>query len=314
MPTQGALSIERMCQLARVSRASFYRSLLEHHPEDEDMEVRSTIQQIALEHRRRYGYRRISAELRRRGFLVNHKRVARLMREDNLLAVQPRAFVATTESDHHLDVYLNLASCMTLTGMNQLWVADITYIRLRAEFVYLAVLLDGFSRKVVGWALDTTLATRLPLGALHHAINARHPPPGAVHHSDRGIQYASGSYVQLLRQHQMIPSMSRPANPYDNASCESFLKTLKREEISANTYRNLEHLRTNMAAFIDQYYNRTRLHSALGYRPPEEFERAVASGLPPGAASMQFFRPAEDFGSEGVTDGTGRETRKPQVC
>ena len=153
MPTQGALSIERMCQLAQVSRASFYRSLVEHHPEEEDMEVRATIQQIALAHRHRYGYRRISAELRRRGLLVNQKRVLRLMREDNLLAMQPRAFVATTESDHELEVYLNLASRMTLTGMNQLWVADITYIRLNAEFVYLAVLLDACSRKVVGWAL-----------------------------------------------------------------------------------------------------------------------------------------------------------------
>jgi putative transposase len=169
---------------------------------------------------------------------------------------------------------------------------------LRTEFVYLAVILDGYSRKVVGWALDKTLATRLPLGALHQAITTRHPPPGVVHHSDRGIQYASGTYVQLLRQYQMIPSMSRPANPYDNASCESFLKTLKREEIYANTYRDLEHLRTNMAAFIDQYYNCIRLHSALGYRPPEEFERVAASGLPPGAATMQFFRPTEDVRSK----------------
>jgi transposase InsO family protein len=230
--------------------------------------------------------------------LVNHKRVARLMREDNLLAVQPRAFVATTDAQHDLEVYLNLASRLTVTGLNQLWVADITYIRLRAEFVYLAVLLDGFSRKVVGWALDTTLATRLPLSALHQALSDRQPPPGVVHHSDRGIQYASGTYVHLLRQHQMIPSMSRPANPYDNASCESFLNTLKREEIYATTYRDLEHLRTNMAAFIDQYYNRTRLHSALGYRPPEEFERAMQSEHSPGAASMQFFRPAEDVRSE----------------
>ena len=198
--------------------------------------------------------------------------------------------------------------------MNQLWVADITYIRLRAEFVYLAVILDGFSRKVVGWALDQTLATRLPLGALHHAITVRQPPPGMVHHSDRGIQYASGAYVQLLRQHQMISSMSRPANPYDNASCESFLKTLKREELYATTYRDLEHLRTNMAAFIDQYYNRIRLHSALGYRPPEEFERTVASAQPSGAARMQFFRPMEDCSSEGVNEGTEKHFRKPQVC
>jgi putative transposase len=312
MSQQGSLSIERMCQLAPVSRAGFYRALQESQPLEEEMAVRAEIQHIALAHRRRYGYRRITAELRRRGLLVNHKRVARLMREDNLLAVQPRAFVATTDAQHELEVYLNLASRLTLTGMNQLWVADITYIRLRAEFVYLAVILDGFSRKVLGWALEKTLATRLPLAALHQALSARHPPPGAVHHSDRGIQYASGAYVQLLRQHQMIPSMSRPANPYDNASCESFLKTLKREEIYANTYRDLEHLRTNMVAFIDQYYNRIRLHSALGYRPPEEFER-TAAGLP-GAASMQFFRPAEDFNLETRSDETERATTEPQVC
>jgi putative transposase len=182
---------------------------------------------------------------------VNQKRVLRLMREDNLLAGQPRAFVVTTDSDHDLDVYLNLASRMTLTGMDQLWVADITYIRLNTEFVYLAVLLDGFSRKVVGWALERTLASRLPMAALEQAIAARHPAPGVVHHSDRGVQDASREYVKILRKHQMIPSMSRPANPYDNASCESFLKTLKREEIYANEYRDLGHLRLHMQRFID---------------------------------------------------------------
>ena len=192
MPPQGSLSIERMCQLAPVSRAGFYRSLQVSQPLEEAMAVRAEIQHIALAHRRRYGYRRITAELRRRGLSVNHKRVARLMREDNLLAVQPRAFVATTDAQHELEVYLNLASRLTLTGMNQLWVADITYIRLRAEFVYLAVILDGFSRKVVGWALDKTLATRLPLSALHQAIVDRHPPPGAVHHSDRGHSVCLG--------------------------------------------------------------------------------------------------------------------------
>jgi putative transposase len=178
MSMQGNLGIERMCQLAGVSRAGFYRSLQELGPVEEDMEVRSTIQKIFAEHKRRYGYRRVSAELRRRGMLVNHKRVARLMREDNLLAVQPKAFVVTTDSDHDLEVYLNLAGRMKLTGVNQLWVADITYIRLHREFVFLAVILDAFSRKVVGWELDRTLAARLPLTALENAIAERKPPAG----------------------------------------------------------------------------------------------------------------------------------------
>ena len=157
---------------------------------DQEMTVRAAIQQIALAHRRRYGYRRVTAELRRQGMVVNHKRVARLMREDNLLAVQPRAFVVTTDAQHDLEVYLNLASRLKLTGINQLWVADITYIRLRAEFVYLAVILDGFSRKVVGWALDKTLATRLPLSALHQAIR-----PSAA--AGRGASLGSGHPVCL---------------------------------------------------------------------------------------------------------------------
>ena len=189
---QGSLSVERMCHLAQVSRAGFYRSLKEQMPVEESMEVRSAIQEIALQHRRRYGYRRVTAELRRRGMLVNHKRVARIMREDNLLAIQPRAFIVTTDSDHKLEVFLNLASRMKLTGINQLWVADITYIRLKNEFVYLAVILDGYSPKVVGWALERTLASRLPIAALEHALKERRPPPGLVHHSDRGVQYAIG--------------------------------------------------------------------------------------------------------------------------
>ena len=273
MPLQGSMSVERMCQLAQVSRAGLYRSLQERTPVEEDMELRSAIQQIVLEHRRHNGYRRVSAELRRRGMLANHKRVARIMRADNLLAVQPRQFVATTDSHHELEVYLNLARRMKLTGIDQLWVADITYIRLRAEFVYLAVILDSFSRKVVGWALERTLSSRLAIAALEQAIAKRQPRPGLIHHSDRGVQYASGEYVAILDQQQMIPSMSRPANPYDNASCESFIKTLKREEIYANAYENLEHLRANIEIFIEEYYNQQRLHSALGYRSPEEFER-----------------------------------------
>jgi putative transposase len=282
-----------MCQLAEVSRAGFYRTLQEQRPVEEEMAVRSAIQQIALEHRRRYGYRRISAELRRRGMLVNHKRVARIMREDNLLAMQPKAFVVTTDSSHELEVYLNLASRMKLTGIDQLWVADITYIRLQAEFVYLAVILDAFSRKVVGWALDRTLASRLAIAALEQAITKRQPPPGVVHHSDRGVQYACEEYVAILEKQRMIPSMSRPAKPYDNASCESFMKTLKREEIHANQYDDLEHLRANIAEFIEQYYNRQRLHSALGYRSPEEFEQQAErpnSVAVSTSATMRFFQ------------------------
>ena len=315
MSLQGSLSIERMCQLAQVSRAGFYRSLQEQEPVKEEMEVRSTIQQIFVEHRRRYGYRRVTKELRRRGLIVNRKRVERLMKEDNLLAVQPRAFVVTTDSKHELEVYLNLASRMKLTGINQLWVADITYIRLKTEFVYLAVILDGFSRKVVGWALERTLATRLPKAALEQAIAERQPPPGLVHHSDRGVQYASHEYINVLQQHQIIPSMSRPANPYDNASCESFMKTLKREEIYANDYRDLDHLRTNIEAFIDQYYNRCRLHSALGYRPPEEFEQTLDSGTTVAGATMSFFRHGEDYRPDGHDSltGSGPQTTPPTI-
>ena len=273
------------------------------------MAVRTAMQGLAVAHRRRYGYRRITAALRRRGFLVNHKRVVRLMREDNLLAVQPRAFVVTTDADHDLEVSLNLASRLTLTGMNQLWVADITYIRLKGEFVYLAVILDAYSRKVVGWARDRTLAARLPIAALAHALAERHPPPGLVHHSDRGVQYASEADVTLLRTHHMIPSMSRPANPYDNASCESFMKTLKREEIDANTYRDLDHLRANLAAFIEPYDNRDRLHSALGDHSPDEFEDAAPSVIPVTGATMRFFRPRARHHQPGIRLKQQRQVR-----
>jgi hypothetical protein len=203
MPLQGSLSIERMCHLAQVSRAGFYRHLQDRAPAEEDMEVRSTIQAIAVEHRRRYGYRRITRELRRRGMLVNHKRVARMMREDNLLAVQPRAFVVTTDAAHDLEVCLNLARRMTVTGINQLWVADITYIRLQREFVYLAVILDAFSRKVVGWTLDRSLASRLAIAALEQAIARRQPPPGLVHHSDRGVQGEFNRSLQQLHKEKL---------------------------------------------------------------------------------------------------------------
>lgn len=230
-----------------------------------------------------------------------------MMQEDNLLALRRRRWVVTTDANHKFEVYLNLARRMRLTGIDQLWVADITYLRLQAEFVYLAVILDAFSRKVVGWALDRKLTSRLTLAALERALAWRHPRPGLVHHSDRGLQYASGAYVAVLEKQGMVPSMSRPANPYDNASCESFLKTLKREEIYANRYNHLEHLRANLGQFIEQYYNRERLHSALGYRSPEEFERDIAQENSADSAGATVQVVVSDGNSEKQErDSTGR--------
>jgi len=284
-----------MCDLARVSRAGYYRQLEETAPGEAEMKLRTAIQEIVLAHHRRYGYRRVTAELRRRGMAVNHKRVLRLMRSDNLLAVRFRKFVLTTDSQHDCQIYVNLAARMTLTGINQLWVADITFIRLRSEFVYLAVVIDRFSRKAIGWALDRSLAARVAVAALQHAIAQRQPPPGVVHHSDQGTQYASAEYNAVLSASQMMPSMSRPGNPYDNAFCESFMKTLKQEEIYCHEYANFEELSQHLEEFIDAYYNRLRLHSALGYRTPEEFEREAAtapsSGASQDAATMKFFSP-----------------------
>jgi putative transposase len=300
-----------MCGLAGVSRASYYRQLIEKEPAREQVETRAAIQEIALAHKRRYGYRRVSAELRRRGFAVNHKRVAQMMREDNLLAIGRRKYVLTTDSRHSLKVYVNLAARMQVTAINQLWIADITYIRLQGEFVYLAVVLDRYSRRVVGWSLDRTLAARLAVTALQRAIQSRQPLPGLVHHSDRGIQYASHEYVEILKSHEITPSMSRAANPYDNAACESFMKTLKYEEIHCNQYLTMEELAANIEAFIDQYYNRERLHSALGYRSPEEFEAAAAKTCTApeefsGHEILSFPRHGEIFQSDG-SDQSGEE-------
>ena len=244
-----------------------------------------------MEHRWRYGYRRITEELRARGMIVNHKRIARIMREDNLLVVRQDRSRPRGHTLRAARVYLNLAARMTLLGPNQLWVADITYIRLACEFVYLAVVLDVFSRKVIGWALGRSLKAQLPICALERAIANRRPPPGVVHHSDQGVQYACSEYMQKLREHGMLPSMSRPSNPYDNATCESFLKTLKREEIHASTYRDFEDLRERMGEFIEGYYNVCRLHSALGYRSPEDFEKESQreSQRTSAAAMMTFF-------------------------
>ena len=248
--------------------------------------MRDRIQRIALASRR-YGYRRVTVELRRQGFVVNHKKVRRLLAEDNLLAVRKRRFALTTDSAHFLPVYPNLTPWLRLDGVDQLWQADITYIRLRQAFVYLAVVLDGFSRRVVGWRLGPTLEAELALGALADALALRRPAPGLVHHSDQGVQYACRAYVELLESQGAVISMSRRGNPYDNARCESFLKTLKSEEVALRRYRDLADARASIGRFIDEIYNRRRLHSALGYRPPAEFE-ATLPPAPTAARNPQY--------------------------
>ena len=260
-----------LCQMTGLNRAGFYRWRVPRQATPVEMELRDQMQKVALESPA-YGYRRIMFELQRRGFEVNHKRVLRMMGEDNLLCVRRRAFVATTDSRHHLPIYPNLAREMKLTALNQLWVADITYIRLRIEFVYLAVVLDAFSRRVIGWALGRTLEAELAVTALRMALIERRPASGLVHHSDRGVQYASQVYTEMLKQHQATISMSRKGNPYDNAACESFMKTLKYEEVYRNEYRDFDDANASIGEFLELVYNRKRLHSALGYVPPAEFE------------------------------------------
>lgn len=267
--------MNRLCQTAGVSRAGYYRFLLRPQPQEADMDLRSQIQRIALRWPA-YGYRRVQAELQRQGWAVNHKRVLRRMRADNLLCVRRRKFILTTDSKHGLPIYPNLAQDMVLTSINQLWVADITYIRLAMEFVYLAVLLDAFSRSCIGWALRRSLEAALVLEALRKALRRRCPPPGLVHHSDRGVQYASRDYIQVLEQHGIRISMSRRGNVYDNATAESFIKTLKYEEVYRTEYRNLEEAKASIKEFLEKIYNEKRLHSALGYRPPREFEQSLA--------------------------------------
>jgi transposase InsO family protein len=291
-----------MCILAAVSRASYYRfGAPGADSDEEEPRLRDAIQRVAIESRQ-YGYRRVTHALRAQGWEVNHKRVARLMREDGLLAIRKRRFVPrTTNSKHDFEVAINVARRLIPTAMNQLWVADITYVRLGRVDVFLAVVMDAFSRKVVGWNLGPRLTAELPLAALTNAVDSRRPAPGLIHHSDRGVQYASDAYIDMLLQHGMIPSMSRPGNPYDNAKCERFMKTLKQEEIYCSEYRDMEDLRANLSVFLDRYYNTARLHSALGYQSPDEFEKRAAQSataeIPP-APRMSFSRHEEIYPSD----------------
>ena len=257
-----------------ISRAGYYRFIQPVAEQAEEMKLRDAMQKLAVE-MPAYGYRRITAALRRGGWVVNHKRVLRLMRADNLLCLRRRAFVRTTDSDHQLRVYPNLARDVKVSGLNQLWVADITYIRLDLEFVYLAVILDAFSRRVIGWALGRTLEAKLALEALRMALARGRVAPGLVHHSDQGVQYASGDYTELLTEHGILISMSRRGNPYDNAQAESFIKTLKYEEVYRTEYLDFADARRRIGKFIESVYNQKRLHSALGYLPPAEFEQQL---------------------------------------
>jgi putative transposase len=253
-------------QLAR--RTYYYKP--KHTPSEKALIDR--ISDLCLEFPR-YGYRRVTKQLHREGLIINHKKVARIMRENNW-SCRPRKkkWVTTTCSDHGLPIYPNLIKDLAIRNVNQLWVADITYIRILTCFVYLAVVLDAFSRKAIGYALSKRLDTRLALGALQMAISERHPEPGCVHHSDRGVQYASREYVKELTLYNFQISMSRKGNPYDNAHAESFIKTLKSEEVHLWEYRSMEDVQERIPYFIEDVYNQKRLHSSLGYRPPCEFE------------------------------------------
>lgn len=277
-----SISIAGLCQSLGLSRTSYYRGLGPEPSAERDMELRDRIQRIALEWPS-YGYRRICFELEREGVIANHKRVRRLLREDNLLCVRKRRFCLTTDSEHGLPLYENLVPGLVVQGLDELWVADITYLRLREEFVYLAVILDVHSRRVIGWNLDRRLDTSLALGALQRALASRRVHPGLIHHSDRGVQYASAEYTGRLLAEGIRISMSRRGNPYDNAYAESFIKTLKYEEVYLGEYATLPEARRRIGHFLDAVYNQKRLHSALGYRPPAEFEaklRAQAQALP----------------------------------
>ena len=273
------LSVARMCEALSVSRIDYYRRSSAVTEIEGDLQLRDQIQQVALE-MSCYGYRRITAQLHRRGVVVNHKRVLRLMREDNLLCLRKRKFVCTTNSNHSLAIYPNLAGEMALSRIDQLWVSDITYIRLLREFIYLAVILDAYSRRCIGWALGRSLQSSLAVEALTMALLSRSVESGLVHHSDRGVQYASCEYTDLLKDKGILISMSRRGNPYDNAKAESFMKTLKMEEVYLYEYENMGEARSRIGYFLEDVYNRKRSHSALGYVPPAEFEQSLLQPRP----------------------------------
>jgi putative transposase len=272
-----SLDVTRLCQISGLSRATYYRYVGDAGDETDDHAVQDAIQTICLRHKY-YGYRRVTASLRRLGRTVNAKKVLRLMREDNLLALRRRPFLVPTSGKPESFVIVpNLVRGLCPSGPDQIWVADITYVHLARAFAYLAVILDAFSRKAVGWALEPSLNTSVAMAALDQALDLRKPPRGSlIHHSDRGVQYASLAYRQRLAEHDVIISMSRPGNPFDNAKAESFMKTLKTEELNARSFKTIDDARTRIDDFIANIYNTERLHSALGYLSPLEFETAFA--------------------------------------
>jgi putative transposase len=267
------LSARHLCALLGVGRSWYYKRLTIPSRNDRDVVLRDAIERIVLEFPG-YGYRRVTKALARAGWVVNHKRVLRVMRPESLLCQLKRRFVATTDSRHAQRTYPNLVAAFEPTAPDQVWVADITYIRLPTAFAFLACILDAWSRRCVGWHLSRTIDTRLTLASLDHALVQRQPVPGLIHHSDRGVQYASTEYVARLEAVGAQISMAAVGNPYENAKAESFFKTLKCEEVYLHDYRTFAEAEDNIGHFIEDVYNEKRLHSSLGYLPPVEYEAA----------------------------------------